>query len=662
MRAGWLIRRLCAMSPGEIGYRVRVKARASYERAGLGLARDLCPEGVTGRAWCQLPRAVDLAPYGSEADRILRGVYRFFALDDARLGFPPNWNQCPKTHVVAPRSFGKSINYRDPGVVGDIKYLWELNRHLELVTLAQAWHLSRDPRYGAGCVAFLESWFAQCAYPYGTQWTNSLEVAIRLVNWAIAWQLLGGDNAQVFYGADGQDFRGRWLASIHQHCHYIAHYLSRFSSANNHLLGELMGLFVGAVTWPLWPASHTWRQLAHVEFSNEFLKQNTSDGVNREQAFWYQHEVADMALLCLLTGQANGITFRREVWQRLHAMLDFLAAVMDVSGHVPMVGDSDDAVMVRFAPASGFNVYRSLLATGAVLFKDPRLAAKAQVFDDKSTWLLGDEAGTSFCDLQRSKAALPAPAHSFPEGGYSVLGSNLDSAREIRIVADAGPLGYLSLAAHGHADALAFTLSVHGTEILIDPGTYAYHTNRAWRDYFRGTSAHNTLRIDGTNQSTIAGNFMWRQHAVVGGVTYRSASSEDALLASHSGYRRLADPVTHRRRITLDKLARTITVTDELLCRGQHEVEIYWHVSRECEVDIANGVAIARHYETIVRITMPDIGWLPQGYRGSLDPILGWASTGLDKKEPCDTIVWSGEVSGETTLTTLFHLSGPKFD
>ena len=75
-------------------------------------------------------------------------------------------------------------------------------------------------------------------------------------------------------------------------------------------------------------------------------------------------------------------------------------------------------------------------------------------------------------------------------------------------IVDAGPVGYRSIVSHGHADALAFTLSIGGLEFLIDPGTYAYHTQGPWRQYFRGTAAHSTLRVDGKDQSQFGGNFI----------------------------------------------------------------------------------------------------------------------------------------------------------
>ena len=104
--------------------------------------------------------------------------------------------------------------------------------------------------------------------------------------------------------------------------------------------------------------------------------------------------------------------------------------------------------------------------------------------------------------------------HHFSENPPAILGSDFESEQEVRLIVDAGPLGYTNIAAHGHADALSFTLSIAGLEFLVDPGTYAYHTQKKWRDYFRGTSAHNTVRVDKQDQSVGGGNFMWLEKAV----------------------------------------------------------------------------------------------------------------------------------------------------
>lgn len=655
----WKLNRLRAMGLPEIGYRIRQALAAKLEARGLGRARATAPVAENdGACWLtSLPSGFEPAAYLAAADSILAGRWNVFSLRGAQLGFPPRWNRDPKTGREAPLSFGKTLNYRDESLVGDIKYLWEPNRHLELVTLAQAWHSSRDVRYLNGCGTLLDSWFEQCPYPLGPNWTSSLEHAVRLANWAVAWHLLGGRGSPLFAGESGQAFQRRWMELIYLHCRFIAGHFSRHSSANNHLFGEYMGLFLAAVTWPCWPESAGWRDLAKAGLEEEALKQNAPDGVNREQATWYHHEVADMMLLVGLFGRANGQEFSHAFWRRLESMLEFVAAIMDVAGQVPMIGDADDAVMVRFSQDANFNVYRSLLATGAVLFERADFAAKAGRCDDKTRWLLGEAADGIFNALRRAARDPSAPRRAFPDGGYYVLGDCLDTPEEIRLLADAGPLGYLSIAAHGHADALAFTLSVAGRELLIDPGTYAYHTQKQWRDYFRSTAAHNTLRVDGQDQSEIGGGFMWMRQARARCIAWRSDAACDEFSGEHDGYARLRDPVRHRRDIRLDKAARTIQVTDTLDCAGAHEVELHWHFSEHGEVALSERRVIARHGNVTLEMEMPGLAWIPSIACGQEHPPLGWISRRFDEKIPTATVVWQGRITGMTKLVTDIKLS-----
>lgn len=640
------------MGPAEVLYRIRQAMRSKLEQAGFGLAAHRVGKGdARGRPWIGvMPKGFNETAYCAAADRILSGEFRVFSLGGIRLGFPPQWNRDPKTGIDAPMVFGKSIDYRDERVVGDIKYLWEPNRHLELVTIAQAWYLSGDVKYLDGCRVALDSWFEQCPYPYGPNWVSSLEQAIRLINWSYAWHLLGGSESALFDGERGRAFRSRWLNAIYQHLHFINGYLSQYSSANNHLMGEYAGLFVGAVTWPMWRESMRWVARAKSGLEREAVTQNARDGVNREQATWYHHEVADMMLHCGLIGRANEYDFSKGYWERFEAMLEYLASIMDVNGHVPMFGDADDAVIVRLDQDGDSDVYRSLLATGAVLFGRGDFKIKAVRFDDKSRWLLGDGAAKRFHELADGDVRLPV-RREFPEGGYWVLGDQFETEKEVRMIADAGPLGYLSIAAHGHADALSFTLSIYGREILIDPGTYAYHTQKMWREYFRGTSAHNTLRVDGRDQSLTGGNFLWLRHARASCEGYISTSERDEWVASHDGYQGLRDPILHRRRIVLDKRVAEIRVEDELKGTGSHSVEIFWHLAEACVVGEDKGVWIVRASDTVVRFQMPD-GLETKQVRGLESPPMGWISRRFDEKQPITTLVSSGRITGTAVLVT----------
>ena len=672
----WKLNRLRAMGPSEMLHRLQNASQLQFEKHGWGLAPELEPTGAIGWAWLhELPNDFDIDKYRKAADRILSGSFDVFALQGAKLDFPPRWNRDPKMGNEVPLTFGKTIDYRNERLVGDIKYLWEPNRHAELVTLAQAWHLTGEEKYASGCRGLLDSWLEQCPYPLGVNWTSSLENAVRLINWAIAWHLLA--SSLVFSGEVGMMFRRRWLGSIYQHCHFISGFLSRYSSANNHLLGELAGLLIASTTWPMWSESKRWHARAMQEFEAEVLKQNAPDGVNREQAVWYQHEVTDMMLLCGLFGRKNGIEFSKSYWERLEAMLEFIASVMNVAGSMPIIGDADDAMIVRWIPAetttlsahppllpktmgpldqpNEFNVYRSLLATGAVLFKRSDFKAKAIKFDQKSRWLLGDTAEQVFDALPETDSQLPI-RRAFPDGGYYILGDEFETPREVRIVADAGPLGYLSIAAHGHADALSFTLSASGRELLIDPGTFSFHTQKKWRDYFRGTSAHNTVRVDKLDQSVTGGNFLWVAHAKACCELFKSGTKRDMLTASHNGYQRLKDPVTHRRELSYDKSTQILTVIDTLDCHQSHEVEIFWHFSEGCTVSIEEGEILAQQGDVLLRMSMSDTACRPELVAGQEEPPLGWISRKFDIKVPSVSAVWCLFIHGTTSLKTSIKL------
>lgn len=643
MQLKWAIARARAMSGREIGFRMGRALRERAERVGFARARAPLPAGEPGKAWLErLPRGFDASRYVAAAERVLSGYFDVFALRDAKLGFPPRWNVDPKTGTAAPLVFGKTLDYRDARNVGDIKYLWEINRHLELVTLAQAFHLTADVRFASGCRTLLESWFEHNPYPLGVNWCSSLEHAMRLANWSFAWSLLGGEASSLLHGEDGQAFRARWLESIYQHCHFIAGHISRHSSANNHLLGERTGLFIATTTWPLWKASRRWQSQSHAELEREALLQNFEDGVNKEQAVWYHHAVADMLLLAGLVGRANGRDFSAAYWRRFEAMLEFLASIMDCAGNVPAIGDADDGVMVRFDPTRGFDVYASLLASGAVLFARGDFARKARVLDDKSRWLLGDQADPVFASLDVAGAVLPV-CREFASGGYYVLGDRFETDREVRIVADAGPLGYLSIAAHGHADALAFTLSAGGTEILIDPGTFAYHTERRWRDYFRGTCAHNTVRIDGVDQSVAGGNFLWLRHANAQVERFEISAEQNRLAARHDGYTRLADPVQHRRIWAYECASQTLVVVDELDCAQEHRAEWCWHFAPGCGVQVQANRLTARRKNVQLTLTFP-AELTCRIAAGAEHPPLGWVSPSLDTKLPTVAAVMEGSV------------------
>ena len=648
---GWYLKRLRRMSGAEVAYRLARTVRT----VSRPFTQHTLPERDAFATDLRfLPPFVSLSPDAlvAAAERLVAGRYSFFDLVDCDLGDPPQWNRDPLTHRVAGMRRAEVIDYRDERVVGNIKYLWEANRHLHLATLAQASALTGDPRFANTIRAHIDSWIEQCPAGRGPNWCSSLELGIRLINWSIVWQLIGGWRSRLFADDEGGAFRERWLKSIYEQARTIVDNLSRFSSANNHLIGEAAGVYLAASTWPLWPQMRSWGERCREILEEECHKQNAPDGGNREQAFGYQTFVLDFLLLAGLAARARGEDFSPVYWRRLEVMIDFLASMTGISGQLPMVGDADDGYVVRLATEPGFSPHNSLIATGAILFDRPDLAVKAGTADSKTVTLLGVSAVRTLARLKQRGRAGYRPRVQFTESGYFLMGAGFETPDEVRLLADAGPLGYLSIAAHGHADALSFVLGIGDREILVDPGTYAYHTDPAWRRYFRSTLAHNTVQIDGQDQSQQAGNFMWTDHARARCIEFEAGATRQRFVGEHHGYERLDDPVVHRREIVFDADQQMIGVSDLLRCSGEHRAVRAWHFSEQCQVErrgaglrIVNGhtQTYFEPQEPLERVEIHRAGTSQQG---------GWVSRSFGSKQPSTTVLWYSRISGDTVLRT----------
>lgn len=636
----WLVNRLRCMSVAEVGYRIRqaaVKgvAKRVRSRAAPPLPRARTFNVAAGEATSPAMSPLEREALLADADSICAGHVVLFADRRFDVGMPPVWNRDPDTGVVGPAIYAGDIAVANPEQVGDIKHVWELNRHLHLVRLAQAWTMTNDVAWLHALHHQLRSWLDQCPPLTGPNWTSSLEMGIRLINWSLVWQLVGGENSGLFAGEDGQRLRADWLESIHAHCSTIARHLSRHSSANNHLIGELAGLYVGASVWPCWKASADWQEQARQELEHEAQIQFSRDGVNREQAFAYHVFSSECLFVAGLVGQAcaglreqpRSEPFSRAYWASLQRALRFLRSVRDVGGNVPMVGDADDGIAFRLDAPGGDRAAQLLALGDAVLrrIEPQHLGVR---------WLLHTlPGGRPEADPHESDTGW-----AFPDGGYLLFGSHFGELDEIKGMVDCGPLGYLGIAAHGHADALALTLSVGGEECLVDPGTYSYWQESKWRDYFRGTSAHNTVRIDGLDQSVSGGRFMWLKKAQASIERMPQSPHEFDFRGSHDGYARLADPVRHMRTVRFDAASSTLVVRDEIAAKKHHQVELFWHFAPGLSVRLDSSGLHVRGKRFALQMHAQGADLSMELVRANENPPLGWYSRSYESRQPCDVL------------------------
>ena len=180
-----------------------------------------------------------------EAECYLNHKWLFFGLDETEEVI--NWHQDPQTKTRAPIQFGFDINHRDENLVGNIKNIWEKNRHHHLTILAIAFYLTKDEKYAKEVQLQLKSWIDQNPYLMGVNWTHPLEQGIRLISWVyISFFLRISQYFDSLFGKNGVLWN-----SIYEHQKFIIETYSRGSSANNHLIGEMAGLYISSFYWPV---------------------------------------------------------------------------------------------------------------------------------------------------------------------------------------------------------------------------------------------------------------------------------------------------------------------------------------------------------------------------------------------------------------------------
>ncbi|HXU11700.1 MAG TPA: alginate lyase family protein, partial [Candidatus Binatia bacterium] len=464
----------------------------------------------------------------------------------------------------APLAHWSRINPLDFAQVGDSKVTWELNRHQWMVGLAQAWRFTGDARFAGTFAQDLQHWIDANPPGIGINWASSLEVAYRLIAWCWALALFRGAAALT----PGLFARAR--ASIAEHAAHVERYLSYYFSPNTHLTGEALGLFYAGAVFPELRAAARWRNLGSHILVEESGRQVLPDGVHFELSTCYQVYTLDILLHFLILAGQTGTAAPVEVSRTVQRMLDFLLAVRRPDGSIPPIGDGDGGLLLPLGRRRPDEV-RSLFSIAAVLFQRPDYAWAAQGPSPEIVWLLGPQGLDSFDSLRREPPSAPA-SRLFEAGGYAVMADGWAPDAH-HLILDVGPLGCPVSGGHGHADLLSLQCSAFGKAFVVDPGTFCYTPEPRWRNYFRGTSAHSTVVVDGRGQAEPSGPFSWRARPRARLRRFASDAEFDFADADHDAYAGLKDPVIHRRRVLFAR-GRYWLVVDDLRGTADHTVEL----------------------------------------------------------------------------------------
>lgn len=346
-------------------------------------------------------------------------------------------------------------------------------------------------------VALVERWIAENPPGHGVGW-EPYPLSLRIVN-LVKW-------------LDRQpSVERRWLDSVATQAAALARRIE-YHLLGNHLFTNGKALaFAGAILDGT-DADH-WLRRGLGILEREVPEQFLADGGHFERSPMYHATVtADLCDLIQLADVSGlpGLGARRAAWiEVLVRALHWLDAMTHPDGDIAFFNDAAFGIAPR--PA-GLRAYAESLIS-------PVPSAGGRDFALRPL----AESGYFRVDL--------------PLGGAAIV--------------DAAPLGPDYLPAHGHADTLAFELSLFGRRVFVNSGTSRYGDD-AERLRQRGTAAHNTVVVDGENSSEVWGGFRVARRARA--TMHESSTREGRILieASHDGYRRLPGRNVHRRRFTFE--------------------------------------------------------------------------------------------------------------
>ena len=494
-KAAWYWHRLRAMSLDEM----LLHARKRWRQKADARPREWPELALESTGACpRLPKPEDApealrAALRRDVDAILAGRWLAFGHLELKVDDPPKWH-CDYLvgRDIATQESAFTLDHRALPGGADIKLIWELSRWTHLTRLAMAAYVLGDARAADKCLAWLEDWVKHNPPYRGWNWTSALESGLRLIQFTWIDALLMGNAECRMQNAELKNRLARLRREIlPPHIWFTWRHRSFGSSANNHLLGELVGLITATVRWP--ELNRLCASLDDLQgrWEREVLKQFSEDGGNKEQAsnyHWFSWELCWQALRTL---EDAGQRIFHQISKRLAHAAYFEVVVRPDAGLYELwdYGDSDNASVTPFF-----------------------LSAKHSAAEWHG-WLLGLN-GVSAIHYWLGEASLVEPEPNritrgenrlhFEDSGIAML-----SAPDWRLRLDASPLGYLSTAAHGHLDALHVSIWHRDVAMVVDPGTGAYYGDIALRARLASQAAHNGPCLTCASMPQRLGPFLW---------------------------------------------------------------------------------------------------------------------------------------------------------
>lgn len=536
----WLVRRQVKYAPTSVvpgsgvSEKLFLESVRRHARETAFFASDNAASVRSGRSLAEdeVDRWIALA------DDVLAGRYPIVGEDCYELGFPPaRWDENP-SH--------------------DFEWQVALFRlRLFAVALAKAHAYTGDRRYSEGCESVVQDWIDR--NPMGTPMSTApMQITVRLHGWFWAFRILLASDALT------PEFTIRFISSMTRQTDFLCGRLERDLN-ENHLLYNYFTLFMASVVLPVPVRASKWRTIGHEGLLTEIRRQFHPDGLHAEQSTGYHVSVTVLLVEWLWLCRNHGIDVPEWATKAVERAIEACLPFWKPGPSLWLMSDA----FYSFLSWNLVDDVRTSLIVGADLLGRDDLLGELDRPSEWSCWFLGDRTEPVFD--RRPSEPTPVRDGACSAGGYHAVRTGIGEDLE-SLVFDGGPYALPHVAGHAHSDCLSVVWSIGKQEILTDPGIWVYHPSEE-SSAFKRTACHNTLMIDEQDHG-----FLWTFHRWCFLPNVRMHAFErrgDGYFfdGEHDGYRRLEDPVTHRRRMWYIP-GEALLIEDEIVGAGRHAVQL----------------------------------------------------------------------------------------
>lgn len=408
-----------------------------------------------------------------------------------------NWHKDFKANFTWRKKFYKDYKIVNPSNQSDIKTVWELSRCHHLLWLGEAYLITKDDKYVTRLIETIDDWIEDNPYNYSINWTCSMEVAIRAVNWIYAVNMVSESDVVTV------KFLHKLFLSLFQHGNFIYTNLENdFPFSANHYASNIVGLLFVSYLFTDNKYGKKWNKYALNAFLYEVRTQILPSGFHFERSVSYHRLMTELFLYSYVKIKQNNPEYLAlDITARIKSMVKIIDYYTKPNGLAPIIGDNDNGRFLPFVRRN-YQDHRYLLSIASNVFNQEYCNSFPEVTMDSLIMSSNNQTSKKKCSPNDNLVLLDDTGLCILRNKsyqLSFINTGISKYKRINRLKVIGT--------HTHQDSLSIEISKNKSDFIIDPGSYTYTSNIIDRNYFRSTIKHNTLSIDKTSQYELADFF-----------------------------------------------------------------------------------------------------------------------------------------------------------